>query len=86
MMIDLPLLPEELMIDYGVSPEHAYYKEIRCLLSMSFIIEMTGKALIEAPKRSKHIDKAALAALDDYIETLSLLSAEIAKSKELNMI
>ena len=74
---DMPLMPEELMGEFGVTSGHPYYDEIRCLISMGYILEMTGKALIEAPKRSRHIDIASLEALDGYITTLSELAEEI---------
>ena len=79
---ELPLMADDVMAGFGVTPDHAYYKEIQCLLSMSFIIEMTGKALIQVPKRNKHIDVATLAALDDYIQTFSILGQDVYESRE----
>ena len=72
-------MPEDLMCEFGVTSEHAYYKELRCLLSMSLIIDMTAKALLEAPKRSEFIDHALVTALGDYVITLQTLSSDINK-------
>ena len=86
MSTELPLMSDELMIEFKVSPQHPYFKEIRSLLSIAFVIEMTGKALIEVPKRSRFIDGAALRALDDYIEVLTILSSNIHQIKEENKV
>lgn len=81
-MNDLPLMDEEIMLGFGVTRGHPYYKEIQCLLSMSFIIEMTGKALTPIPNRTKYIDNATLAALDDYIQVFSDMAQTIQESRE----
>lgn len=75
-------MPEDLMLEFKVTTDHPYYKEIQVLLSMSFIIEQTGVALIQAPYQSKQLDSAITRSLDDYIESLSQLAVDIHKRSQ----
>lgn len=75
-------MPEDLMFEFKVNPAHPYYKEIQVLLSMSFIIEQTGMALIQAPYQSKQLDSALTNSLDDYIESLSQVAVDVHNRNE----
>ena len=75
-------MPEDLMLEFKVTPDHPYYKEIQVLLSMSFIVEQTGMALIQAPYQSKQLDSAITRSLDDYIDSLSQLAIDVHKRNE----
>lgn len=86
MATTLPLMPDELLSDFGALPDHAYYKEIKRFLSAGFIMDMAGRALMAVSERSSDINKATISTLEDYIEDLSNLSFALREEEQSNTI
>ena len=70
------------MQDYEVSKEHPYYEEIETLFCVAVVLQLTARALTTVSSRNSIIDKGLLGALDDYIDTLSAMSADVHERKK----
>ena len=86
MATNLPLMPDDLILDLEAALDHPYYKEIKQFFSTAFVMEMTARTLMIVSTRNADIHKAIICAVEDCIADLSELSFTLREELQSNTI